>query len=50
MDNIKYYDRFNKETIYLWNDDAECYVKFDPITGTFAKYKGRNEFRIASVY
>jgi hypothetical protein len=46
MSNQAYYMRFKKEIIYLWNDDAQCYVKSTPKNGYFAKYPGKPEFKI----
>ncbi len=46
--NITYYERFKKETIYLWEDEAEVYIKSIPKDGYFAKHPGKKEFKIAS--
>jgi hypothetical protein len=48
MNNLKYYERFKTEIMYLWNDEAEVYVKSDPAKGYFAKHKGGDEFSIAA--
>ena len=49
MNNLKYYERFKTEIMYLWNDEAEVYVKSDPAAkGYFAKFKGGQEFPIAA--
>jgi hypothetical protein len=48
MNNLNYYERFKREVIYLWNDDAEAYVKSTPGRGYFAKLKGGKEFEIAA--
>jgi hypothetical protein len=46
--NITYYERFKKETIYLWEDEAEVYIKSTPTEGYFAKYPGNKEFNIGA--
>lgn len=46
MGNQEYYNRFKKEIIYLWNDEAQVYVKSTPNDGYFAKFPGGNEFKI----
>jgi hypothetical protein len=48
MSNISYYERFKKETIYLWNDEAQVYVKSVPGVGYFAKYKKGEEFPVVA--
>ena len=47
-EEIKYYDRFSNETIYLWNDDVGCFIKSDPKEGYFMKVKGKEEKPIAA--
>lgn len=47
--NKAYYERFTKETIYLWEDEAEVYIKSIPNDdGYFAKYPGKTEFKIGA--
>ncbi len=49
MTNKEYYKRFKKEIIYLWEDEAECYIKSTPNGGGyFAKYPGKTEFKIGA--
>lgn len=43
MTDIEYYLRFKRETIYLYNDELECYIKSVPGKGYFAKFKGQME-------
>lgn len=42
-----YYERFKKETIFLWEDENEVYVKSVPGKGYFAKFPGKQEYPIA---
>ena len=47
-DTKDYYERLGSETLYLWNDDAECYIKSVPGVGFFIKFKGEDEKPIAA--
>jgi hypothetical protein len=44
----KYFQRFRTETIYLYNDEAERYIKSVPGQGYFAKKKGGKEYPVDS--
>ncbi len=44
--SINFLERFQKETMYLWNDEKETYVKSTPEGATFAKLPGGKEFEI----
>lgn len=46
MTDIEYYNRFKSETIYLYYDTEDVYVKSVPGDGCFAKFKGGKEFQI----
>ncbi len=45
---IDYYMRFKTETIYLWEDENEMYIKSVPGKGYFAKFPGKEEGPIAA--
>jgi len=45
---IQYYTRFATETIYLYNDEYECYIKSVPGVGWFVKFPGQEEGRISA--
>lgn len=43
---LKYYERFKKETIYLYNTEAQCFIKSDPGAGFYGKFAGGQPRRI----
>ncbi len=46
MTDKEYYKRFMTETIYLWEDERETYVKSVPGADCYAKLPGGEEFKI----
>ena len=42
----EYLMKFKVVPVYLFNDDAEVYVRSDPGTGFFARFAGKKEFSI----
>lgn len=38
----------NPETLYLWNDEVDAYVKYEPGSEkAFAKFPGKQEFEVS---
>lgn len=48
MNNETKYERFKHETIYLWEDESELYIKSVPGQGYYAKGAGKPEYKIAA--
>lgn len=46
MKDKEFFKRFRNETIYLYDDQEETYIKSVPGDECYTKLKGGNEFRI----
>ena len=44
----EYLTSFSRVSIYLWNDEYECFIKSVPGMGFWAKFPGKAEYPISS--
>lgn len=48
MNDIEYFQKFKTQTVYLWEDENQCYIKSVPGKGYFQKFPGSDEKPIDS--